>query len=195
MLAKPVLLKSALLSTAMVAIVCGWFQLLRFSTTDGEQSVAPAVLPAEFFSLGSQPLLLVFVHPQCSCTAATFQQLDRLLSQSREPLQIVLAVYDSVPIHARPPIHPEVWIRHPYRLLIDTGGSLARRFGAATSGEILLYSSNRQLLFQGGITAGRAHSGDNLGSQALLTAIDSGQVTPSHSPVFGCPIFHLAHLG
>ena len=162
--------RTVLVSTAFFAILCGWFQLVRFSTTAGEQSPAPVLLPADLVPSASQPLLLVFVHPQCSCTAATFEQLDRLLNQATQSVELVL---------------------------VDTGGRLARRFGAATSGEILLYSPARRLLFQGGITPGRAHAGDSPGSQALLAAIDSGRPTPStfQNTVFGCPIFRLAHPG
>ena len=189
--------KIAMLSIATLAILSGWFQLARFSTTPGEQSPAPALLPADLAPSARQPLLLVFVHPQCSCTPATFEQLDQLLNQTRQPVELALAVYDSAVLHGHRPIDPGLWLHHPYIVLADTGGLLARRFGAATSGEILLYSSTRQLLFQGGITAGRAHTGDSPGSRALLAALASGHPAPSINPiaVFGCPIFRLAHAG
>ena len=188
--------RTVLVSTAFFAILCGWFQLVRFSTTAGEQSPAPVLLPADLVPSASQPLLLVFVHPQCSCTAATFEQLDRLLNQATQSVELVLVVYDSAAFHGRPPMDASTPLHH-HRVLVDTGGRLARRFGAATSGEILLYSPARRLLFPGGITPGRAHAGDSPGSQALLAAIDSGRPTPStfQNTVFGCPIFRLAHPG
>jgi len=201
MLAKAVPLRVALFSLAALAVLCGWFQLTRFSTTPGEQSPAPAILPAGLFPANHLPLLLVFVHPQCSCTPATFEQLDRLLNQAGNSVELVLAVYDSAALQdadkGRKPIHPGALLHHPFRLFADLNGSLARRFGAATSGEILLYSPNRQLLFQGGITPGRGHTGDSPVNRALLAAIASGRPasSASQSAVFGCPIFRLAHPG
>ena len=199
MLGKSVPFKTALGSAAILAIFAGWFQLVRFSTTAGEQSSAPAVLPAGLFPANRLPLLLVFIHPQCSCTAATVEQLDQLLNQTPNPVDLVLAVYDSAALHGKQPIQPGASLHHPFRILADPNGRLARRFGAATSGEILLYSPSRQLLFQGGITPGRAHTGVSPGSQELLAALVSGRHAATASTpqmaVFGCPIFRLAHIG
>jgi len=188
--------KTALFSTATLAILFGWFQLARFSSTPGEQSAAPAILPAD--GLGPAlpiashlPLLLVFIHPRCSCTAATLQELDRTLATVPRPLEVVLAVYDSVPLRGQSSTHPGLQLHHPFRQVPDANGQLARRFGAATSGEILLYSAKRQLLFQGGITPERAQTGDNAGIQALRTALASGHPAAAPSSVFGCPIFAL----
>jgi hypothetical protein len=191
------LAKAVFFCTAILAILCGWFQLARFSATPGEQSPAPALLPANVLgpdgsSASHLPLLLVFIHPQCSCTVATLQQLNQLLDNLPRPVEVVLAVYDSVALHGQAPINSLASLHHPFRTLTDGNGRLARRFGAATSGEILLYSATRQLLFQGGITPERAHAGDSPGAQALRAALVSGK--PSHaaqSSVFGCPIFHL----
>jgi len=193
------LIRTALLVTAAAAILAGWFQLLRFSRTPGQQAAAPVMLAANVaLPVGArQSPLLVFIHPQCSCTQATLQQLDRLLADLPEtnrhfPTQLVLAVYSSAATGSRLPFVPAVWLHHPYRILADTNGQLARRFGAATSGEILLYSPARQLLFQGGITPERAQTGDGPGLESLRKALVSGQPTLRYqqSAVFGCPIFH-----
>ncbi|MEZ5973957.1 MAG: hypothetical protein R3E96_03675 [Planctomycetota bacterium] len=65
---------------------------------------------------------------------------------------------------------------------------MAARFGAHTSGAVVLYSEEGRLQFQGGVTAARAHEGDNLGRESLLSLYGgSGQVV-AHTPVFGCPL-------
>lgn len=43
---------------------------------------------------------------------------------------------------------------------VDENGVEARRFGSATSGQVALYSGEGQLLFSGGITGSRGHSGE-----------------------------------
>ncbi|MBI3721401.1 MAG: hypothetical protein HY248_02520 [Fimbriimonas ginsengisoli] len=75
------------------------------------------------------------------------------------------------------------------RVVQDPDGALARRFGARTSGQTLLYDAPGRLTFNGGITALRGHSGDNDGSDAVVSLL-LGQ-SPKHrlTPVFGCALF------
>ena len=71
---------------------------------------------------------------------------------------------------------------------MDGDGAEARRFGVATSGHVLLYDPRGDLIFSGGITAGRGERGDNRGRAALLGRImGTGREGLEH-PVFGCPL-------
>jgi hypothetical protein len=70
----------------------------------------------------------------------------------------------------------------------DAGGVEAARFGAATSGQTLLYDSKGGLLFSGGITSARAHEGDNDGLSAIQSLVVSAGADRSSTPVFGCPL-------
>jgi len=74
----------------------------------------------------------------------------------------------------------------------DVGGFESRRFGAATSGQALLYAVDGRLLFAGGITGSRGHRGDNNGRAAVTALVlDSGQAAPAWAavtPVYGCPL-------
>lgn len=71
---------------------------------------------------------------------------------------------------------------------IDAGGLEAARFGAATSGHTLLYGQNGALLFSGGITGSRGHSGDNIGADAVVDLAAGRPARTRSTPVFGCPI-------
>jgi hypothetical protein len=75
------------------------------------------------------------------------------------------------------------------RTVLDPGGSIARRFGARTSGQTLLYDGNGRLVFNGGITASRGHSGDNDGRETITSILLRQPARRSHSPVFGCALF------
>ena len=81
-------------------------------------------------------------------------------------------------------IHP-----HDVAVRVDPEGVEARRFGSQTSGQIMLYDADGQLLFSGGITAARGHSGDNAGRNAILSLLTSGSSEQRGTPVFGCPLF------
>lgn len=81
----------------------------------------------------------------------------------------------------------------PVNVAWDDAGQEARRFGALTSGLILVYDSFGALRFRGGITGSRGHEGDNAGADLLEEALTSsparrgtgGYLT---SRVFGCAL-------
>jgi len=74
-------------------------------------------------------------------------------------------------------------------VLTDENGVLAASFNAATSGQAVLYDQQGALLFAGGITAGRGHSGDNFGRAAIVSLLNEHAGGQVEGPVFGCPIF------
>jgi hypothetical protein len=71
----------------------------------------------------------------------------------------------------------------------DDGGLEARRFGAETSGQALLYDARGALIFSGGLTGSRGHVGDNAGQAALVDLLSGGGTTHPGTNVFGCPLF------
>jgi hypothetical protein len=74
------------------------------------------------------------------------------------------------------------------RVFVDRDGAEAKRFGVATSGQVLFYDAQRRLRFTGGITAGRGHAGDNAGADAIVSLVDHGTTVEPETPVFGCAL-------
>jgi hypothetical protein len=80
-------------------------------------------------------------------------------------------------------------------VVADNDGAESRRFGAATSGQALLYAADGRLLFAGGITESRGHGGDNAGRSAIVSLVRSGSALLGagqpelQTPVYGCPLF------
>lgn len=74
-------------------------------------------------------------------------------------------------------------------VLIDDNGIEATRFGAATSGQVLLYDENGALRFHGGITESRGHVGENAGGRAIESLVNRGVADRDRTLVFGCPLF------
>jgi hypothetical protein len=200
-----------LTSAAVLSVALGWYQLIHFSSTPGAQFAAPAHWPGEILlsRTAGLPLLLVFVHPRCSCTPATLRQLDSMLQSTQAAVQVALVVYGSKTVSSKAfspdASNPEAPISEPAisssllhvqsQVVPDPGGLLARRFGAATSGEIVLYAADGHLLFQGGITPMRSQVGAGPGADALSNALTTGAAQFRHASVFGCPIFLPGHAG
>lgn len=80
-------------------------------------------------------------------------------------------------------------------MLSDIDGVEARRFGAETSGHTFLFDSGGQLLFNGGITAFRGHSGDNEGENAVISLINNRSGARAQTLVFGCPLNNRGEQG
>jgi hypothetical protein len=75
------------------------------------------------------------------------------------------------------------------RIKDDPDSREALKFGAVTSGEVLLYDERGQLLFKGGITASRGHIGDNMGQRILMEILQGTRSAARTTPVFGCALY------
>jgi len=118
--------------------------------------------------------------------------LERIIASCKD--QVQAAVFFSVPRGSPPDFsRTDLWntaTRIPtVRVLADSNATEARRFGARTSGQVLLYDCRRRLVFSGGITAFRGHSGDNDGRDAIVSVVRGQSPRFRTTPVFGCALF------
>ena len=188
-----ILTYAGLIGLPVAALFVGSAALLRFDHTPGPQQIAPAVWPmaSRIERAAGRPGLLLFAHPLCGCTRATLEELAQLAARAmpgQSAPAITVLFFRPAPSSGWEA--PATWqqaasIAHS-RVLWDDGGREARRFGARTSGLVLLYGADGKLLFRGGVTASRGHSGDNYGIRDLATALASGRAVREVRPVFGC---------
>lgn len=136
-----------------------------------------------------RPTLLMFVHPHCPCSRASLRELDRALAQIAGRARVHV-------VFVKPSGTPPGWERSDLwdaataipgvDVSRDDGGHESARFDALTSGQTLLYGTDGRLLFSGGITVSRGHSGDNAG-RAAIVALALGNRAPRRAThVFGC---------
>jgi hypothetical protein len=71
---------------------------------------------------------------------------------------------------------------------VDERGKDAARFGARTSGQVLLYSADGSLEFAGGITPTRGHQGASVGFDRIVSIATGGWTARVTSTVFGCAL-------
>lgn len=145
----------------------------------------------------NQPVLVMFAHRECPCTRASIGELNRLMVQcgGKVAAHVVFVEYDDLP---KDGTQSALWKSAAgisgVQVRRDPGGQEARRFGAESSGYVVLYDSKGQLLFNGGITSARGHAGDNAGENAIV-ALLSGRETPlAQTPVFGCGLWDQTEL-
>lgn len=168
--------------------------LATYSNTPGSTTVAPAQWPAEsrIAKDPDRPTLVLLAHPHCPCTRSTLGELEILMAKNQGRLSAHV-------VFIRPPEFGEDWARtdlwHTASAIpgvtvsVDEGGLEARGFHAETSGQTLLYDRDGRLLFEGGITASRGHSGDNAGRSAVTAMLHHEAPAGGKTPVFGCGLF------
>ncbi len=80
-------------------------------------------------------------------------------------------------------------------VLSDVDGAEARRFGAETSGHTFLFDADGRLLFNGGITQSRGHSGGNAGESAVVSLVNNHTSERAETFVFGCSLTNHGQTG
>jgi hypothetical protein len=179
------------------AVSAGTIGLWRYQLTPGvTPAPAQAVWPADAAvpTHPGRPTLVMIAHPQCSCTRASLNELRRLIVRFGE-LKERPVVYLSVivpegvgPRWTEGPVLSNAASIRDLNVVLDPGGRFAQRFGATTSGHVLLYAADGSLLFSGGITAARAHEGDAAGQEAIVAALYGRTAVAQSTPVFGCAL-------
>ena len=135
-----------------------------------------------------RPTLLAFIHPRCSCSRASLEELAVIAARAPGAAAITIVLVD--PADPGTPgeladVRRRAAAVAGARLVDDPTRTEAARFGAHTSGQVLLYDAAGHLQFAGGITGSRGHQGDNAG-RARVLALLSGRDEKASAPVFGC---------
>jgi hypothetical protein len=179
----------------VVAVLSGMWIMLVYEDTPG-RAAQPAVqwpkgstIPRE----SNHATLIMLAHPKCPCTRASIAELSSLMAHCQGKVTAYVLFY-------KPEGSPADWEKTDLwrsaaaipgvHALRDEGGLEARRFRASTSGQTMLFDNIGRLLFSGGITGGRGHSGDNAGRSAIISLLTTGTAERHKTFVFGCSIIH-----
>jgi hypothetical protein len=172
----------------------GMFFVWSYSHKPGVAAASPVRWPIDTTvpRAAGHYTMVMLAHPKCPCTRASVEELSRLMTHSQGRI-------DAYVLFAKPERSSESWsstdlwnsaaVIPGVTVVVDRDGREARRFGAVTSGQVLLYDEAGALVFHGGITESRDHAGDNAGRSAIETLVNRGVSDRDWTPVFGCPLF------
>ena len=179
-------------------VVAGLTALMRYDNRPGASANAPSTWPesSPLVRDVEGPTIVMLAHPRCDCTKASLAELAELMARAgTRPRAYVVFI--------RPALVGDDWVDTDLwhaasaisgvHVVRDDRGEEVRRFGAQTSGQILVYSQAGRLLYSGGTTASRGKVGENLGRASILAALETGLPQQS-APVFGCSLFAPADL-
>lgn len=177
----------------LAAAGAGFALILNYQTTSGLAGKTPEHWPAGTqIALDSRlDTLVMFAHPQCPCTHASMEELNRVLARSEG--RVAAQVWFFRPEKLSPGwTHDGLWKSAAaipgVSVREDANGGQARLFGAETSGYVLLYDPRGKLLFKGGITGSRGHAGDNAGEDAIIDLLKGEEISLKRTPVYGCSL-------
>jgi hypothetical protein len=142
--------------------------------------------------------MVMFLHPYCPCSRASLEELNRLLVQCRGTLSAHV-------LFVRPKGVSDDWAKTGLckvaasipgvQVGFDPNGDEANRFGAESSGCVVLYSPKGELLFSGGITGSRSHVGENPGEDAVIALANGEPAALNHTHVYGCTLLDNSENG
>ncbi len=171
----------------------GLVGLGRYAATPGAAAPAadwPAGVAVDRAAAGDT--LVMAIHPKCPCSRATIDNLAVLMAHCPPGRVRAVALF------VRPAGVPAGWERTGLwdaaaaipgvTVVADDGGRAATAFGAATSGQAVLFDPAGHRLFGGGLTPGRGHAGDCGGTDAVAAIANGGRADVDRTPVFGCPL-------
>jgi hypothetical protein len=172
----------------LVAIAVGFAQLWLHAYTPGPAAKPLTAWPADLQRDPSRPTLVMIVHPECACSEASVGELSRVMARTDVPFDtlIFFDAIDNVDDVTAGALWKAVGALPNARRIVDHDGTQSRRFGAQVSGQTFLFDRDGALLFSGGLTAARAHAGDNDGAAAVVAALKTGTPPITTTPVFGC---------
>jgi hypothetical protein len=186
-----VMLVAAVIAWAAI-VVAGNLWMTAYSSQPSGSATSPDRLPSAIRAEMSneRPTLLVFLHPYCPCSRATLAELERITADYPDIADIKAYFYlpsDQTEDWA----HSDTWIkaeRNPALSLFTIDEEQLKELGTVTSGQVMLYDKNGDLVFSGGITPARGHEGDNVGSESIKAFFASGYAEVPTSLVFGCSL-------
>jgi hypothetical protein len=176
------------------AILAGTFLLFAYASSPGKVGLPPAHWPdASGISRDPHlPTLVMFMHPHCPCSNASVGELSLLMAHCQNRVKVTV-------LFLRPAEMTDGWVesetwkeaaRIPGVMVRrDEAGREAGLFHIETSGDTVLYDTKGDLLFHGGITISRGHSGDNPGRDSLQALLFGESSSVSNTPAFGCSLF------
>lgn len=192
----------------IIAIGIGSYSMMAYEFRPGAPASELPAWPGDSCLLldTSRWNLVLTAHPHCSCTKASLSELAQIVHKHGSHLSIHV-------LFVKPAGTPENWEKSStwqeaealaqseagplfetrVHVVSDRAGQEAERFGAATSGQVLLFDSQGRLRFSGGLTLARGIAGNGPARRQILAVLDGEISQPlASTPVFGCPVFDRA---
>ena len=178
----------------LASIFAGTFLMMGYANSPGKPGSPPAHWPnkSQISRDPLKPTLVMFLHPHCPCSKASVGELALLMAHCQNRANVTVMFLQPAETTSNW-VNTETWkavAQIPgVTAQRDEAGTEARLFHVETSGDTAVYSAKGDLLFHGGITISRGHSGDNPGRDSVEALLLDQPVSMTNTPAFGCSLF------
>lgn len=180
----------ALVTIWAIFIGIGFVSMADYSSRPGSPANITVEFPENLPSneKNNLPKIFVFFHPKCPCSSATISELEHLIADTQNLAVTTVFFY-------KPVNESDEWVKTN---LWETAKQIPTveieimnedemsKFGVITSGQTIVYDSQDNLIFSGGITVGRGHEGESLGRKSIENYLKTGEIETDKTAVFGC---------
>jgi len=186
-------IKLALAAAWMLSVGLGCAYLWSYSARPTAAGAPPTRWPDRTtVALHAEvPTLVLFAHPRCPCTRASLDSLLRIVTLCGQRIAVTVTFLAPGRFPASWAMG-ELWdLAHAIpgaRVGLDPDGIEAARFGIGSSGHVVVYGTDGELAFEGGITPGRGHAGHCHGIQAVVAIAQGAPPEHRSTPSFGCAL-------
>jgi len=176
-----------------LSVGVGMGVMVSYSLSPGASASPPREWPtdSQIERTPGRATLLMLAHPHCPCTRASIGELALVMAHCQGRVTATV-------LFVKPKGFSDDWEKTDLwnsaaaipgvKVVSDDESIEAFRFHAVTSGQTVLYDAEGRLLFSGGITGARGHSGDNAGRSAIVSLLTRGEADRSSTFVFGCSL-------
>lgn len=178
----------------LALVTVGITVILTYANTPGEAAPKADWPKNTILRLDAiKPTLVMFLHTQCPCSKAAVEEIQSIMNKDNSKEKIIVLYY-------KPKDKPDSWVTSAslwtklsnsrVKQVIDTDGVEAKKFNSKTSGQSFLYTNMGQIVFSGGITASRGHSGNSPGQEDIINFVNHPDQYSQYknSKVFGCSL-------
>ncbi len=178
---------------ALLGVIWSLSLLWDYSNGPGLPALAKSTWPenSHLERDAKNPTFVMFAYPHCACSEASIAELSQIMTQVNSKLNILIVFVigkNSGNTWKETTLYSAVKLIPDAQIILDKGGLEAKKFGARTSGQVLLYDKQGKLVFSGGITSARGRLGDNPGKASVIAFMNQGYVKQQTAPVFGCAL-------
>jgi hypothetical protein len=138
----------------VAVVVTGFAAMEHYAITPGVTSESPLQWPSEsaIAQDAQLPTMLMFAHPRCPCTRSSLEELNRTIASC--PGKMKTTIVFTIPEDGGVEWTESDLVRAAREspnlaVALDRGGKEAVRFGMYTSGNVLLYTPEGALLYNG----------------------------------------------
>lgn len=181
---------AAWLTLWLAGVVAGTGLLWKYKQTPGPTGRAPSQWPSDTaVTRAARPTLVMTLHPGCACSVASVAELAKLMRALEGRVDTHVLVVQLAGPGVKPSGAVEAARRIPgVDVRTDPGGVEAARFGAKTSGTVVLYDEHGALAFEGGLTTARGHEGDSPGAAQISALVLRDTPSRTSTVVYGCEL-------